>query len=229
MKKILLILLTITMLLSTCLLAVSCGGNENGGSENGGENGGDNGGGETTPPTGTDYTVTVVDINGTPVSGISVKFTYGNNGVTDVFKTGADGKATAKIDTLSDVIVEFVDLVGYGSPRKSERNFDGVTEKTVTLLPIVTVKAVDENGNAIAGVTLQICHSICMLPQVTDENGEISLALNPEAAIKVAVNEVPSGYEIPEAIGEIEGVPYHKYFDEGSFEATVVIPSADVE
>jgi hypothetical protein len=87
----------------------------------------------------------------------------------------------------------------------------------------------DENGNAIAGVTLQICHSICMLPQVTDENGEISLALNPEAAIKVAVNEVPSGYKIPEAIGEIEGVPYHKYFDEGSFEATVVIPSADVE
>lgn len=241
MKRILSLLLLTTLLFSACLLTVSCGGGDDTGNgctshtDSDGDGYCDNDGcdekveGENPPPqVGEDYTVTVVDINGAPVANVSLKFTYGKQ-ETAVCTTDTNGKATAKIDTLSDVIVEFVNLEGYGAPRKADRNFDGETEKTVELLPLISVRAVDENGNALAGVKIVLCHTSCLAEKTTDENGEITVAFKPESTIKIAIKGVPDGYAVPEVLGEVMGVAYHQLFEDGSFSATVVITPLPIE
>ena len=219
-------------MLSALTLFTACntgGGEGGGGSTPGGSGeGGGNGGGGTTP-TGTDYTVTVLDPDGNALAGVTLKFTYGKN-ETDVLTTGADGKATANIDTLSDVYVELVSHDGYGSPfsKKADRRFDGVTEKTVKLTRLATVIAVDESGNALAGVSIQICHSQCLLPKTSGEDGKVSASLpaDYEGDIKFTVTAVPEGYDVPEAADGTNGEnQVYTYFESGSYVATIVIPS----
>lgn len=234
MKKIISLLLTLVMLIGVAVSVASCGGDSGNGGENGGQTGGSGGEGDQTggnggvTETGVDYTVTVTDTDGNALSGISLKFTYGKN-ETEVKTTDANGKVTAKIDTLSDVVVEFVDLVGFDKPKKSARTFDDdVTELTVALtrLQSYTVKVVDENGAAVSGVSVQICHSVCLLPMDTDENGTVVRYFNTETKVKVSIASVPDGYAIPDSIEEFDGLPVHAYFTDGETEVTVVIPTA---
>ncbi len=224
------------MLMGFTVIATSCGGDETPGGETGGETGGNGGetggnGGETggNGEVGKDYTVTVVDQNGAPVAGIALKLAYGKN-KTELLTTDSDGKATAKIDTISNVIVEFEDLgAEYDAPGKKARTFaEDATEHTVTLTRLTkyTVNVVDENGAAVAGVSVQICHTVCLLPSDTDSDGKISVYLDTDAKIKVAIAAAPAGYTAPEAIDTFEGLPVHAYFADGETEVTVVIPTA---
>ena len=230
LKKILSLLLVIAMLLGVAITAVSCGPDDPEEPEdNPGDNPGGNPGGNPPAETGEDYTVTLVDIFGAPVANIQLKFTYGSN-ESATLTTGADGKATAKIDTTETVYVEFVTLGEYGDLHKNSRKFaSNSNELTITMLQGITVKILDENGNGVAGVRVVVCHDGGCVPfrEATNENGETNQGLDANGTLKASVSSVPAGYAIPEAIGESEGVAIHAYFDTGSYTVTIVIPFAN--
>ena len=223
-KKILALLLALSLIIGAMLSLGACGAPDNTDDTDGTKGDGEQNG-ENNTEAGVDYTVTVVDVNGAPVEGIKLKMTYDGT-ETATLTTDANGKAGAKIDTLDDVLVEFVDLVGYGSPQKKDRKIVwGETEVTVTLLQMYTVRVVDESGAALPDVVLQICHTSC-LEGVSDENGEFEKYFNTDVQVKVLIREVPSGYAIPKAIGTSDSGDVHAYFADGEYTVTVVIPNA---
>ena len=178
-------------------------------------------------PTAHDYTVTVLDHEGAPIEGLSVKFLYEDK-ESDVYTTDASGKATASLPTEREVQVSFVDLKDYGAPSKKKATFESLEyELEITLNPLITVKVVDENGAPVKGVSVQICHDVCLLPADTDENGIMSKAFAPKDKLKVAIAAVPDGYAKPEVIYEIAGTEYHAEFAEGDYTITVTIPFAE--
>ena len=179
------------------------------------------------PTVGNDYTVTVLDHEGNPIEGLSLKFLYEDK-ATDTYTTDKDGKATANIPTEREVVVEFVELSAYGAPSKKKATFESLEyELTITLNPLITVKVVDENGAPVKGVSVQICHDSCLTPADTDENGVMSKAFAPKDKLKVSIVSVPEGYAVPEVIYEIAGTEYHAEFAEGEYTITVTIPFAD--
>lgn len=222
MKKILAIILTLAVFLSFAALAISCGedtpevpdagnNNDNGNNNNGEQNG-------------EDYTLTIRDINGAPIENITVKFKYGDES-TVAMTSGADGKITANIDTREDVVVVFENTGSYGTPEARDSKFK-TNELTIVMPQMVTVKVVDSEGNAVEGVVIQICHSVCLLPIATDANGEVNKGIIPKDRLKVSINEVPDGYAIPEAIDTAMDLPIHAYFEEGVYTVTITIPNA---
>ena len=222
MKKIISLLLVVSVLMLTLLCTVSCNNTQgdNGGNtpvDPNGNNNNNNNNNQTEK--GIDYSVTLKDIFGNPVEGVSLKFTYGSN-ETDVVVSDANGVATKKIDTYDDVIVEFVDLKGYGNLAKSKRNLNGETEKTLVLPTVATLTVVDPDGNPVEGVSVQICHSVCIPPQPTDENGVVKASIDSTEKVKVCIVSVPEGFVIPETIGEYSGTPIHAYFADGEYTLT---------
>lgn len=219
------------MLVSVLGLAVSCAPDDQPsdtpgtGNGDGTGNGEGEGGNDDKPEKGLDYTVTLLDIFGQPIEGITLKLTYGDE-ATEVLTSGADGKVTKKIDTYEDVIVEFVDLGNYGNLAKNQRNLNGDTEKTLTLPTKATVTVVDEDGNPVEGVTVQICHNVCLTPNKTNAEGKLTVGISSTEKVKVAILAVPEGYAIPEKVGEYQGVEIHAYFTEGVYELTVTLPNA---
>lgn len=176
---------------------------------------------------GVDYTVTVLDHEGNPIEGLTLKFAYEGK-TSETLTTGADGKATAKLATEREVKVEFTDLKGWGAPSSKKATFETMeTELTITLNPNVTVIVVNEDGAPVAGVSVQICHDVCLLPSDTDAEGKVVKAFAPKDTIKVSIAAVPDGYAKPEVIKTIAGVDYHAQFEEGSYTLTVVIPYAE--
>lgn len=79
-----------------------------------------------------------------------------------------------------------------------------------------TVKVVDEGGNPVAGVMVQLCAEICM-PKFTDADGAAVYTGQEERSdYKASVTSYPAGYE---ALDEQTDF----YFEEGSYEVTITI------
>ena len=172
---------------------------------------------------GTDYTVTVLDHTNKPIPDLLLKFVYEDK-TTDIMPTNANGKATAKLATEREVKVEFVDLKGFGAPSAKKATFESMeTELTITLNPNITVIVVDENGVPVPGVSVVICHNVCLQPADTDAQGKVVKAFAPKGKMKVTIEAVPDGFSKP---ATIEDSTYHAYFEDGSYTVTVVIPFA---
>ncbi len=226
MKRIIALLLAVSVLLLTLGCTVSCKDNttdDNGGTTPVDPDNGNNNNNQTEK--GIDYSVTLKDIFGNPIAGVSLKFTYGNES-TEVVVSGADGKATKKIDTYDDVIVEFVDLLGYGNLSKAKRNLNGETEKTLVLPTVATLTVVDADGNPIEGVEVQICHNVCIPPQPTNAEGVVKGSIDSTERVKVNIVSVPEGFVVPEVIDTYANTPIHAYFAEGEYTLTLVLESA---
>lgn len=90
-------------------------------------------------------------------------------------------------------------------------------EEPVNNNPVYTVKIVDEGGNPIAGVMVQICQGETCLPgPLSDENGIVTFQVA-EADYKVSfLGGVPAGYEYTTEQTEF-------YFEDGSYEVTIVL------
>ena len=229
MKRIIALLLAVTVLVLTLGMTVSCktteddnGGNTPVNPDNGGENNNNN---NTEDEKGIDYSVTLKDIFGNPIEGISLKFTYDGK-ETGVVVTDANGVATKKIDTYSKVSVEFVDDLrskGYGDLTKNQKNLNGDTEKTLVLPTLAVLTVVDGEGNPIEGVSVQICHNVCLTPQNTDAEGKVYANISSTEKVKICIVSVPAGYAIPEEIGSYSGVPIHAYFNEGVYTLTFTL------
>lgn len=99
-----------------------------------------------------------------------------------VFCACTEGDPTdTDADTNANSVADTSDETG----SQTETEDDGKTEYKVTVT--------DEDGNALAGVMVQLCLESCV-PAMTDENGVATYNL-PEADYKAAIISLPEGYE----------------------------------
>lgn len=80
-----------------------------------------------------------------------------------------------------------------------------------------TVHVVDESGNSVTGGMIQFCLDSCM-PAMLDAQGNATMKLAP-ANYKVSFTMMPTGYALAGEAAEF-------YFDEGSYEMTIVLKAA---
>lgn len=92
----------------------------------------------------------------------------------------------------------------------NEQNDDGTTENQA----VFTVKVVDEGGNPVSGVMVQLCKEACV-PARTDDNGVATFNMEITDGYKLSVMSCPEGYEYT---GEAE-----IYLESGSTEYTLEI------
>ncbi len=89
------------------------------------------------------------------------------------------------------------------------------TQATEAAKPSHTVKVVDEGGNPIAGVFVQICLDTCT-PAQTDENGIASYYDMADADYEIKLMAMPAGYGYP-----TEEQVFH--FPDGANEAVITL------
>lgn len=80
-----------------------------------------------------------------------------------------------------------------------------------------TVSVVDEEGNPVSGIMVQICKDVCM-PAITDADG-IATWTMAEDEYKVSFPTSPEGY--------IDYTGTEFYFDAGSTEMTIILTPAE--
>ena len=182
MKKILSFILVAIMLVTMSFALVACNDEEQGGGEQGGD-------GKVK------YTVTVVDEDGNPMKGATI--TFSPAGSMDIpFETEADGVVSYK--TAKTVTAKLTGIpTGYKSAQlNKEISFDANGNATVTLtkMPDYIVKVVDQDGNPVAGVSLQMCDKFCVSFPKTDANGQTSTKYQ-EGNFHVVITAVPDGYD----------------------------------
>ena len=91
-----------------------------------------------------------------------------------------------------------------------------ITEETEPEGTVYKVTVLDEEGNPISGVMVQICFETC-LPAMTDENGVAEYHVD-EADYKVSFLMVPDGYANDQE---------QYYFEKGAYEMTLTLKAAE--
>lgn len=89
---------------------------------------------------------------------------------------------------------------------------EGEDETATT--PVFKVTVVDEAGNPVQGVMVQVCKEIC-LPAITDAEGVATISLEIEEGHKLQVSSCPEGY-VYEGEAEV-------YLEAGQTEATITV------
>ena len=193
MKKILSLILILTLALSTAFSLVACS-NDNGGENN--DNGAENNGNENTG-----YTVTAVTEDGIPVRGVKVSVKTAS-GMQLPFTTDSEGKATFSMDGVTSVTVTEVPS-GYNYSKVGvEQSFDadGGFKVTLSEIPPYVVYVVDEDGNPVSGVTIKVCDdsNLCLKPATTGADGKASFNYV-EGSFHAMINgadALPDGYTV---------------------------------
>ena len=227
LKKILSLVLVICMLAAVCSLT-ACGDKDNNddvSNDNNNDNVGNNN--VTTDKT---YTVTVLDGENTPVEGVKLVVTDGKSYPTAT--TDKEGKASVQLpaDVTVSVMVTSVPN-GYVKPEKVSGVYHGVFAKDSTEFTLkvekevdnkveYTVRVVDQNGDAVVGMSIQLCpNGVCLAEKfVTNENGEITVKLTPGSAVDVKLEGL-EGYTLPAPVKD----SYHAVIESGVTEATVTV------
>ena len=176
------------------LLVTLLGGDKNPGGEGSG-----NGDGNT--DTKTTYVVTVVDQEGNAIKGAKVSFTP--SGASAIpFTTDKDGKASYKTDKEVTATVTSIPS-GYQYDKLNvAQKFDNEGKLTITITmpePLV-IKVVDQHGNPVADVRVQMCDDIgCRMPTTTDENGVATYPYEDaqvKAQLSGGLEALPEGYTV---------------------------------
>jgi hypothetical protein len=184
MKKILSLILVFAMML--CLVA--CKGNDNP----------PEGGGDQNKDEKTTYVVTVVDNEGNPIPGVSVIFCP-KGGVEMPWPTDAEGKASQK--TSKEMTAKLTELpVGYEFDKLGQTlQFDTEGKLTITLTALAPfiIKVVDQDGNAISGVKVQMCDAggSCRMPTTTGADGTASYPFE-KGDFHAQLTTLPEGYSV---------------------------------
>lgn len=198
LKKILSAVLIVSMLLTLSLSLFSCKDNEDKKQDN---NQSDVGTDNT--PEKVLYTVIVVDDEGNPVKGVDIEFSP-KGGMAIPFPTDKDGKAAYKTDKELSVAVKEIPK-GYSYDKMNvQQSFGSDNTLTITLTTLAPfiIRVVDQDGNPIEGVLVQMCDEAgsCRMPVDTDENGEASYRFE-EGSFHAQLTTLPDGYSVddPEA------------------------------
>ena len=190
MKKILSLILVLVMMLSI----VACGGKDKKPDNNNDEQQG-------TTDTKVSYVVTVVDTDGNAVEGAVVSFTT-KGGSPIPFPTDSEGKASYKTAKEITAAVTAVPS-GYEYAKLNQNiDFDQDGKATITLTkkaeeaPYV-IKVVDQDGNPVAGVKVQMCDDsgLCLIPTATNDEG-IATYKYQEGNFHVLLNTLVDGYTV---------------------------------
>ena len=190
MKKLICLLLAVVMLTTLSVSLFSCTPEENqGGNE------------EENKETKTTYTVTVTDKDGNPIKGAVV--TFSPKGSTPVpFPTDAEGKATYKTaKEMTAAITSVPAGYEYANLGKTQ-NFDKDGNLTVQISKVEVslyfiIKVVDEQGNPIAGVRVQMCDEAdsCRKPVTTGADGTAGYAYE-AGNFHAQLTDLPEGYTV---------------------------------
>ena len=228
-KKIISLLLVISMLVCACTLT-ACGkrnnGDNNGNNENNENN---NNGGNNNTTTDKTYTVTFIDGDNNPIEGVKLVITNGKSFPT--VTSDKNGKASAQLpDGEISVMVTSVPS-GFEKPEKVSGTYHGVfaqnsTDLTITLKKeasnkiAYTVRVVDQNGDAVVGMSVQLCPGgVCLANKfVTDASGEITAEITPAEYVSVQLQDL-EGYTLPSTV---DG-SYHGVIDSGETEITITV------
>ena len=152
-----------------------------------------------TEPKNENYVVKFVDDDGNPVSGIITQFVK-KDGSQNLILSEADGTITVSADLFENKFT-ILSLTGY-TAEKMEYELNAENMVVVLLNKenkgdsnvTYTVTVVDQHGNPVSGVVVQICdEENCKLPMTTDENGKASAAYAP-SVYHVTLNSLPAGY-----------------------------------
>ncbi len=210
-KKILSLVLALSMVLSLGLILASCGGdtectehtdaNSDGKCDTCGAAVETEGGDDKTA-----YTVILKDANNQPVAGATL--TLATRGFTsETLTTDAEGKATASLKAVGYVKAKVLTVPdGYIRPTDEVQFDDNKTELTISVALDTrvahTITLVDGEGNAISGVLVQICEGgVCQTPVTTDKDGKAVIRFNPSGEeLKARVLSVPTGYAYPDGV-----------------------------
>ncbi len=198
MKKLLMLILTLTLLASSMLVLASCDGGE-----------------ETPEETEVTYTITVKDQYDQPVAGVMVKM--GDK----YLSTDANGKITVKKEK-ADYKVTVFEVPEEFEKNSSEFSFDSNNNVTVVLqnsiAPVAkvtyTIYVKDTAGNPVEGARVQVCiiDGNCVPGPFTDAAGKATIEVA-EDDYKAKLMIAPEGYKSNDT-----------YFDFNSAkEATIVI------
>lgn len=219
MKKIISTVLMIALVLSMSMLFVAC--NDDSGNEGG--NGGNEGTNEKTK-----YTVTVKDSDGVAIKGVKLDFVTSKGNVTST--TDSDGKATyTTAETIQVTIKEIPSGYEY-SKLNVKQSFDanGNLNVTISKLAPFVIRVEDQNGNAIAGVKVQICdsESSCRLPRTTDAEGTATYPYE-DGEFHAMISDLPEGYteENYDGFDEVQNKPYYNF--DGNTVVIVITSSAN--
>lgn len=225
-KKIISLLLVVCML-ATVMSLTACGNKDK--NDKGDDKNNETPGGNENVSTDKTYTVTVVDEDNNPIEGVKLVITDTKTYPTAT--TGKDGKASAQLPegTISVMVTSVPD--GYEKPEKVSGVYHGVfasgsTELGITLKKeatnkvTYTVKVVDQNGDPVADISIQLCPGgVCLANNfVTDENGEITAEITPAEYVSVQLQE-HDGYVLP---ATVDG-SYHGVIGSGETEITITI------
>lgn len=187
MKKTI-VLLTLTAL----LLGILCGCGSDGKDPTTAET-------QATEATEKTYTVSFVDQEGNPVSNVVIMWAL-EDGSTQLAISAADGKLYYTASDVPGVILSSVPE-GY-TAEKADYSFTEGAELTVVLtcdnpetaLVTYTVTVLDDSGNPVPGVVVQICDDEnCKLPMSTNEDGVVTAQYEP-SEYHVILNTLPEGY-----------------------------------
>ena len=163
------------------------------------------------------YTVTVVDQDGNPVEGVTVAFVAGTS-IPIPFKTDEEGVSSYNTNKkVTDAVVTAIPS-GYTYDKLDQKLYFDANHNikiTVNKLPDFVIKVVDEEGNLVEGVTVQMCDEggSCRLPKVTDENGEAFYGYE-NGTFHAQLTEVPEGYTVDDPAA---------YYDFDNYIATITL------
>ena len=176
----------------------------------------DNGGSNTNDGK-EDYTFTLRDSDLEPVAGAKIKvnvngadgeekFTDENGVVVFRVQKGAKFVGVTIVEVPADYVID-EEFHIFESGRTLSTN-------TVSKKKIYTVKVVDQNGDVVAGVQVQLCHDGgCLAKAYTDAEGKAKYSVT-EALTEpyASINSVPTGYALQEGdIFNTDGITYTHY------------------
>lgn len=195
LKKILSTILVLSLIMTLSVSLFSCKDDEK--EENNQQN--DQGNAETdNTPEKVLYTIIVVDDEGNPVKGVEIEFSP-KGGMSIPFPTDAEGKAAYKTDKeLSVAVKEIPGGYSYDKMNVAQKfGSDNTLTITLTTLAPFIIRVVDQDGNPVAGVKVQMCDEAgsCRMPVSTEENGEASYAYE-EGNFHAQLTVVPDGYSV---------------------------------
>jgi hypothetical protein len=185
----------VVVILAIVLLATLLPGSDKGNTPD------DGGTQQGTTDTKVSYVVTVVDTDGKAVEGAVVSFTT-KGGSPIPFPTDTEGKASYKTAKELTATVTAVPS-GYEYAKLNQKiEFDNEGKATITLTKKAeeapyTIKVVDQDGNPVAGVKVQMCDDagLCLIPTATNEDG-IATYKYQEGNFHVLLNTLIDGYTV---------------------------------
>ncbi len=227
-KRILCLVLVLSLMLCIPAMFAGCNSSEN--KDTTANNGTETPNGTTSSGSDNAYTVTIVDNEGNPVSGVSIMITN----VSDVYLNGttdASGKFSTE-STGKDLGVMIVSVPdGYEKPAatngaihamfNNDKSVSITVNKKVNVTVAYTVKIVDQNGDAVVGATLQLCpNGTCLADNfTTDDNGVCTKELSPDLPVDIKIVTLPDGYTKPAALDN----GYHAKIEAGKTEVTITV------